>query len=126
TDREVEPYALFLQRDWYLVGRDVGANALRTFRVSRMDAPVVNPRSPKEADFVTPPDFDVREYVGRRAWELGTDAPISVDVQFSFPRSLLAERNGEGELLEEGPDGSTVRRFAVNDPEPFLRWVLGL
>lgn len=126
TDREVEPYAIFLQRDWYLVGRDIGVDALRTFRVSRMDLPEVNQRSPKEPDFATPPDFDVREYLGRRAWELGTEPPVTVDVHFSFPRSLLAERNGEGELVEERADGSSVRRFAVIDAEPFLRWLLGM
>lgn len=126
TDREVEPYALFLQRDWYLVGRDIGVDALRTFRVSRMDPPTVNERSPKEKDFELPADFDVRDYLGRRAWELGTERATEVDVLFTFPRSLLAERNGDGVLIETRSDGSAVRRFAVVDPEPFLRWMLGM
>lgn len=126
TDRNVEPYALFLQREWYLVGRDVDADALRTFRVSRMELPVMNDRTPKDRDYEMPADFDVRDYLARRAWELGNDPPVEADVLFRFPRSLLAERNGEGELIATHADGSAIRRFTVVDPDPFLRWVLGM
>lgn len=126
TERNVEPYAIFLHREWYLVGRDVDADGLRTFRVSRTMRPLMNTRAPKERDYEMPADFDVRDYVSLRSWELGNDPPVHADVLFRFPRSLLAERNGEGELIETRPDGSAVRRFRIVDPDPFLRWVLGM
>lgn len=126
TDRTVEPYALFLHREWYLVGRDVDADGLRTFRVSRTERPVPNSRKPKARDYEIPTDFDVRDYLERRPWELGNEPPTTAEVLFRFPHSLLAERNGEGELVETRADGSSVRRFKVTDPGPFLRWILSL
>jgi proteasome accessory factor B len=125
TDRQVEPFGLFFQRDWYLVGRDLQREAVRVFRVSRMEAPAMNTRMPKERDYNVPEEFVLRAYVGRRAWELTDEKPITAEVLFNFPSSLLAGRNGDGELVAENPDGSALRRFEVADPPPFLRWVLG-
>lgn len=124
TDRTVEPYALFLHREWYLVGRDVDADGLRIFRISRTEKPVPNTRAPKDRDYEIPADFDVRDYVEKRSWELGNESPMTADVLFRFPRSLLADRANEGELVESLPDGSSIRRFTLTDPGPFLRWIL--
>jgi proteasome accessory factor B len=125
SDREVEPYGLFLQRDWYLLAHDPQREGVRLFRVSRMEGPTMNTRAPKERDYSVPDDFDLRAHVGRRAWEMADEEPIQAEVLFDFPASLLASRNGEGELVAGNPDGSALRRFAVTDPDPFLRWVLG-
>ena len=45
---------------------------------------------------------------------------------FRFPRSLWAERNEHGTLVEERGDGSQLRSFEVHRRDPFLRWVLSL
>jgi proteasome accessory factor B len=127
TEREVEPYGLFFQRDWYLVARDPAAEALRIFRVSRMDELRPNARAPKSPDFVIPGDFTLQEYLDRSAWELGQEEQATTaDVRFRFPLSLQAARNGEGELLREEDDGSAIRTFRVSRPNPFLRWILSL
>lgn len=84
----------------------------------------MNTKAPKKRDFLVPPDFDLKRFVGRRAWELSADDPIQVRVLFRFPSSLLVDRNRTGELISEQPDGSALRRFEVSDPNPFLRWVL--
>lgn len=124
TERQVAPYGLFFERDWYLVGHDVDRDAIRVFRVSRMEEIEPNTRSPKARDFEIPADFDLRAYVDRSAWELGEEEPVVAEVLFRFPASLRAARNGEGELVEERSDGSAVRRFRVVQVNPFLRWVL--
>lgn len=125
TDRSVEPYGLFLQRDWYLAGYDLDRQALRLFRVSRMEPPTTDTRSAKQPDFEVPADFDVQSLIGRRAWELSGAEPTRVEVRFLFPASLQVARSEEGMLLREEEDGAAIRSFEVADPNPFLRWVLG-
>jgi sarcosine oxidase delta subunit len=56
----------------------------------------------------------------------GAEGPVSAVVDFRFPRSLWAERNAHGELVEEREDGSQLRAFDVHRRDPFLRWVLSL
>jgi proteasome accessory factor B len=126
TERDVAPYGLFFQRDWYLVGRDATRDAIRVFRVARIDDLHPNTRAPRTPDFAVPPDFHLDEYLDRSAWELGEGESLEADVAFRFPRSIWAERNGEGEWISERPDRSVVRRFRVSQPNPFLRWVLSL
>jgi proteasome accessory factor B len=126
TERDVAAYGLFFHRDWYMVGHDGTRDALRVFRVARIDAFRPGTGSPKKPDYEIPPDFRLDSYLGRNAWELGEgeEQALRADVLFHFPASLLAERDGTGELLEAGADGSAVRRFEVQQLDPFLRWVL--
>lgn len=127
TERDVASYGIFYNRDWYLVGHDASRDAVRVFRVSRIEDPRPNTKQPRSADYEVPDGFDLQQYVDRDAWELGEPGDsIEVDVLFSFPRSIRAERNGEGTLVEErGPEGA-VRRFRVSHPGPFLRWLLSV
>ncbi len=121
TDRDVAPYGLLYQHgQWYLIGLDRLRDALRVFRVSRMEDPDV---SRSDGDYEIPEDFDVGAYARREAWELGDDAPVASDVRFDFPLALWAERNRKGEAVESLPGGATVRRFQVRNADPFLRWV---
>ena len=127
TDREVHPYGLFFQGgSWYLSGHDLGREGDRVFRVSRMEPPTINHLSPNTPDFEVPDEFDLASHTGRAPWELGSDddEPVAARVRFTFPRSLWAERNGHGRLLESRDDGSAVREFDVTQVNPFLRWVL--
>ena len=127
TERQVEPYGLFFQRDWYLVSRDPGADGLRIFRVSRIEAVSANGKAPKSPDYEIPAGFSLQQFLDRRAWELGEeDDALAAEVRFAFPLSLQAARNGEGELLREEVDGAAVRTFRVSQPNPFLRWILSL
>lgn len=129
TQRDVAPYGLLFQHShWYLVGHDALRNAVRVFRVGRMEDIEVNRSSPHTSDYEVPEDFRLDDYAGRDAWELGAEGedPVTAHVLFRFPASLLAERNGHGELVETLPDGSAVRRFQVSQVNPFLRWLLGM
>lgn len=128
TDREVAPYGLFLQHGhWYLVAHDHAREALRVFRVDRMETPTRNPVSPKKPDYEIPSDFRLRDYLGRNAWEIGDDdAGVRALILFHFPASLWAERNGFGELQTTEADGSAVRAFEVRQVDQFVRWLLFL
>jgi proteasome accessory factor B len=126
TSRDVAGYGLlFQQSNWYLIGHDAMRDAMRVFRVDRMEE--IQVAKSKKESYEIPDDFNLEDYVGRPAWELGDeDAPMVADVLFHFPQSVWAERNAHGQLIETKGDGSTVRRFSVHQVNPFLRWVLGL
>ncbi|MFN2384024.1 MAG: helix-turn-helix transcriptional regulator, partial [Gemmatimonadota bacterium] len=125
TARDVAGYGMLFRRGhWYLIGEDRLRDAIRTFRVERMEAVKLNSKSPRSPDYDVPDDFHLAAWRGREAWELGDEPPVAGRVRFSFPRSLWAARNGQGELIEDEPEGAAVREFAVQQVDPFLRWVL--
>jgi proteasome accessory factor B len=128
-ERLVHPFGLLFQHGrWYLVGRDADKDEERMFRLGRMSDPRLDAPKPDGPEYDVPESFDLDAYAGRAAWEVGEDPEGSVEaaVRFAFPRSLWAERNGHGELIEELEDGSQLRRFGVLRRDPFLRWVLSL
>ena len=128
TGREVRPYGLlFKHSHWYLVGWDETRDAERIFRVDRMESVEVNPSAPATPDYEMPDEPVLERYRDREAWELGeADDVVEATVRFRFPLSLWAARNHHGEAVRQEPDGSTLRRFEVRQPNPFLRWILSL
>ena len=128
-ERHVEPYGLLFQHGrWYMVGRDLDQDAERMFRLGRMRDVRLPNGTKKSPDYAVPDGFALGSYAGRSAWEIGedSDGPVDADVWFAFPRSLWAERNEHGTLMEDSDDGSQLRRFRVLRRDPFLRWVLSL
>lgn len=122
------PFGLLYQGGhWYLIGHDPEADALRTFRVSRMREVESNPRSPKTPDYEIPDGFELRDHVGREAWRLGEDGADEIDAEVLFlpPTAWWAESRGLGEYLREDEEtGGQVRRFRVRQLDTFLRWCL--
>jgi proteasome accessory factor BC len=71
AERTLNPYALYNDRGkWYVVGRDLDRDALRTFRVSRIEGDI-RFATRRERDFRLPPDFDVADLRGRPDWQIG-------------------------------------------------------
>lgn len=130
TQRDVAGYGLLFQRGhWYLIGSDaLRDGAMRTFRVARMEEPRPETRRPNTPDYEVPADFSLDEQRGLQAWELGGEegGVVRAEVSFRFPLSLWVARNGLGEALREGDDGSATRVFDVVQVDPFLRWLLSL
>lgn len=128
-ERSVRPYGLFFQHGrWYLVGHDEDRDEPRVYRVGRVSDVRANPKTPGTPDYEVPGDFRLERYTGRSAWELGggSEGELEATVRFRFPRSMWAERNGHGRLVEELEDGTQLRAFEVHRRDPFLRWVLSL
>ncbi len=127
-ERCAHPFGLMYQGGaWYLIARDPEADGIRTFRVSRMSEVSVNDKSPKSADYEVPPQFRLRDHVGREAWRLGEDGAeeITAEVLFLPPTSWWAESQALGEYLREDQvTGGQLRGFRVRQLDPFLRWCL--
>ncbi len=120
--REVEPRGLLYQGSrWYLVAWDRDRRDERLFRIDRMQDPVEDGEGPQ---FDLPAGYSLERFRERAPWELGDDDVTEVRVHFRWPRSLLAARNGWGELVEDRDREGAVRKFSVQAAGPLLRWIL--
>lgn len=131
-DRKVAPWGLLFQWGaWYLVGADLDAGEVeapgnaRLFRLDRMGKARARGRV---GAVQVPADFNLRDLMGRRAWELADEGAEVVEVRVAFrpAAARLAARNGWGELQEVEKGGVELRSFTVHRLDPFLRWVLSL
>ncbi|GAA4507497.1 hypothetical protein GCM10023159_05730 [Brevibacterium yomogidense] len=74
TRRTLEPYALLTRGDrTYVVGRDVDRDAIRTFRLSRIQGRLRNAPRRRDGDYTVPDDFVASEYVRRDSTPLPAD-----------------------------------------------------
>ncbi len=125
-ERTFEPYNLFLiQGRWYVVGFDHKRQAIRTFRVGRIQG-IVRFRTEKVRDFSVPADYDPERYRARPPWLLGAvkgTATIKVSEGLAWWVTRLQPHVG---LL--GDDGEGYTRFTVPyaDEIVLLSWVVGL
>jgi proteasome accessory factor BC len=70
-ERTVDPYSLLPHEGgWYVVGRDHGSDAIRTFKVSRIRGEI-RFATRRERDFRLPADFKAADHRPRPPWQLG-------------------------------------------------------
>ena len=124
-DDTIEPYGLFFQWSrWYCVARAHAAGTVRVYRLDRMRGATALESEPR---FSVPEDFDVRSYLGRAPWELGTGPVPTVRVRFAVPESrwILNRRLGRPvePLLD---DGGAIVEYDTRDRRALLRWLLSL
>lgn len=124
SDRQVEPYGLaFITGHWYLVGRDLDADARRQFRVTRIRDLEVNNAKAQTMDFTVPADFDLSAHArSRQAWELGDAEPEAVVVRFRIASGVTKPAMQLGEAVAGDP---AARCFRVRRPDTFALWLLG-
>ena len=119
TDRVLEPYALTFQWGlWYLVGFCKLRQALRTFRLDR-----IQQMSPLQESFTLPRDFSVREYLARSLrFEPVHFVVVHLDASVA---PTVRERHGHWMDLENHDDGSVTARFGVVTLDWSAGWILG-
>ncbi len=124
--RVIEPYGLMLSwGHWYCVARARERNALRVFRLDRMqDCSLLEG---EKAEFTVPRDFKIGSYLNRAPWELSEDKPVTVRVRINFPQSrwVIGERLGKV-VKAVTDDAGTEFEFAVRAMDAFVRWLLPL
>jgi predicted DNA-binding transcriptional regulator YafY len=125
-ERTLDPYSLFLiQGHWYVVGRDHGREAIRTFRLGRIRGPV-KMRTERSRDFTVPADYSPEEYRARPPWLIGPiagAATIKVDELLSW---WVKRLEPHVQVLREDDDGCTFFAVPYADQSVLLSWVAGL
>ena len=126
--RTVDPYALGMWRNrWYVVGRDHDTDALRKFRLDRIDVvdgeePVVTVGAPDA--FTVPDGFEAETELrlDPNAW--GTDEPLVAHVRVDHDHAPQLLGEFAGAVQHDDADG-TVVTIEVRDHESFLIRLLG-
>jgi predicted DNA-binding transcriptional regulator YafY len=125
VERVTEPYGLLAREGWwYVVAFDRVRDAVRVFRLDRIESEVTIGAS---GIVVVPDGFDLEAQLAEDAFGLGTgdgvEARVLVDAAVA-PR-VVAEL-GDERVVERGDDGSVVVALRVTHEPGFLSWVLGL
>ena len=118
ADRTVNPYALLPEQgSWYLIGRDLDRDDLRTFRVSRIRGDI-RFATRRERDFRAPADFDATAYRGRQKWQFG-DVVGEAEIELDADTAWWAER-----MIERGRVVDGVLHTEYADIGQLASWVL--
>jgi proteasome accessory factor C len=101
-ERTLNPYALFQdQGAWYVTGQDLGREAIRTFRVSRIRGEIKF-ATRRERDFRIPAEFDIDAYRDRPPWQIG-DVAGEARIEVQDDTAWWVERTyGDRGRLEGG------------------------
>ncbi|HEX4345782.1 MAG TPA: WYL domain-containing protein [Solirubrobacteraceae bacterium] len=128
--RKVDPYHLLFQGgQFYLLGHAHERNALRVFRLSRIQGKVAY-ATKSEHDFKgRPDDFDPRAYANRAVWQFG-DAGETAEVWISERIAWQIERHfgrfGDVRPAETGKPGDIVFETRYADRRQLATWALRL
>ena len=118
SERTVNPYALLPEQgSWYLIGRDLDRDELRTFRVSRIRGDI-RFATRRERDFRPPEDFDASDFRGRQKWQFG-DTVGEAEIALDADTAWWAERMIERCRVEDG-----VLRTPYADLGQLASWIL--
>ena len=126
SEREVDPYSLLYKGgNWYVVGHSHEREAVRIFRLSRIQGRITF-KTRAEHDFPAPQDFDLSPYRDRAPWQL-EDTELTATVELTPTIAWWVEQmfGGYGEL-EARDDGSAIFSTPYSSRSELLAFVLGL
>ena len=123
--RHLDPFGVVHRfGHWYVVGRDRDKDALRAFRVDRLDGPV---EAGSAGAFEPPAGFDPASALRDDPLSYGDDEPVEAHVLVDASHAAwVADELGDAAVVERRDDGSVVVRLAVVNREAFRSFVLGL
>ncbi len=124
--RRIDPFQLLFQGgQFYVVGRSHERDAIRVFRLSRIQGKV-GYATKAEHDFQRPIDFDPRAYADRIQWQFGDTlgtAEIWISGRIAWQIGRHFGRYGE---LREAEDGGSIFTTSYSNSRQLIAWVLGL
>lgn len=126
--REVEPWGLLSREGWwYVVGLAVERQAMRSFRVDRIEGQVT---VGAPGAFTVPEDFNPASTFSPDAKLLRTgddDEVLAAEVRISPERAAtMVAQLGETAVRAHEPDGAVVVAVPFSNRPAFVSWVLGL
>jgi proteasome accessory factor BC len=128
--RKVDPYHLvFRSGQFYLIGHAHERDAVRVFRLSRIQGKV-GYASKAEHDFSPPEDFDRRDYGQRADWQLGeTRGRAQIFVRDRIAWLIERDFGAYGELrpakkADGAPGKGSIFETDYASPRELIAWVL--
>lgn len=123
-ERTVEPWGILLRHgNWYLIGHDRARDAMRTFRVERIDGDI---EVLEAGGFERPADFDPRVAFPADPKLIGQDGRVDALVRVDAVRAAAVEREvGSEAVARRLDDGSVVVRVPAGNVDAFRGWLLG-
>jgi predicted DNA-binding transcriptional regulator YafY len=125
--RRVDPYQLLYQGgQFYVVGRSHERDAIRVFRLSRIQGKV-GYATKAEHDFQRPADFDPRAYANRIDWQFGEPVGVA-EVWIGHRIAWQIERHfgRYGEMRAAGSSEDRIYATSYANARQVIAWVLGL
>jgi predicted DNA-binding transcriptional regulator YafY len=120
--RSLEPYGLLQRRGhWYVVGRDLDRDDIRSFKVSR----IVSTVELRDGSFEPPQDVDVASQLQSEAWEIGSEPPDTAVVRFASDMRWWAQQNMSHLDLTDAEGGAIDIELPVANDDALLSWVIG-
>jgi predicted DNA-binding transcriptional regulator YafY len=123
--RRLHPYGVLGRGGyWYVVGADQIRNAIRSFRVDRIEGKV----KILDASFERPQGFDIQAAVATDTEMLGEGAEPTmahVLINAALAPSVLREFGNES-VIETRDNGAVVVEVPCGNEGPFRSWLLGL
>lgn len=107
--RTVDPYAMMLTRgEWYLIGYSHERQAMRIFKLARMQGKIVMP-SKNQNNYEIPADFKAEDYTVLEPWQLG-ESRGEARIELSPRLGWWAEGNlaHAGRIELAGDDSATL------------------
>jgi proteasome accessory factor B len=122
STRTVEPYGLVHRSGhWYVVGRDTGRDAVRSFKVSRIKPEVTT----GDGTFEIPESFDARAHLSGEPWQIGEQETTTAVVRFDPALAWWPEQNLTGLTQSTTSDGAVDVEMPVANVDAFVSWVIG-
>jgi proteasome accessory factor B len=122
-ERNVDPYGLVFRRGhWYVVGHDHARDAVRAFRVDRIDGEVTlhDPGSVERPD-----DIDPGALVADDPARFDTDSPVGVRLLVEAGHVAEAQRRYPDAEVDTDARGDAVFTMTITSHEVFLGSVIG-
>lgn len=130
-DRKIDPYHLvFRSGQFYLIGYSHERDAVRVFRLSRIQGKV-SYATKAEHDFNPPEDFDRRDYASRADWQMGAPGGTA-KIYLSDRVDWLIERDfGQYgtirpvEKTDDAPGKGSILETEYASSRQLVAWLLG-
>jgi predicted DNA-binding transcriptional regulator YafY len=124
-DRRVAPAGLWFRfGHWYLVAWDLSREAVRTFRVDRIEGDV---SLTDRGEAVLPEGIDIRAALPDDPWRTEGEDHIITRIRVdAMEGPRVAEEVGADKVERQDEDGSVTLRLPVTDFPAIRSWVLGL
>jgi predicted DNA-binding transcriptional regulator YafY len=120
SQREIEPYGIVhMDGRWYMVGRCLLREALRTFRLDRVSELEI-----RDQTFEGPVGFDANAYLQRSM--AFVQAGFAIEVWLDLPIDKARSHFALHRVMTEEENGGTTLRCARENLEPFAAMLLTL